>query len=99
MKYSDDVSDKDFGRIIRREFGSTLGNMVIHWLDRLDASNEQARQRRECRERDVALSNFEACQACPKCGACGFHLMQPGVDRDGYITRECGECSHSWRQK
>jgi len=99
-KYSDDISDKEFRRIMRREF-PIMGDWFIGWLDRLDASNEQARKKRELRERDIALSHFEACQECPKCGTRRFHLMDTskGIDKHGYITRECCVCSHCWRQK
>jgi|SRR6476469_3830211 len=99
-KYSDDISDKEFVRMMRHEF-PIMGEWFIGWLDRLDASNEQARLRRECREREVALSSFRACQECTKCGANRFHLMDTskGIDKHGHVTRECGECGHSWRQK
>src|SRR4029077_13380025 len=99
MKFSDGISDKEFRRIMRREFGHTVGNMVIGAIDRLDASNEQARRRNELRERDIELSNFQACQECPKCRTRKYHLMQSGIDKHGYVVRVCGECQHCWRQK
>jgi len=89
-KYSDDISDKEFRRIMRREF-PIMGDWFIGWLDRLDASNEQARKKRELRERDIALSHFEACQECPKCGTRRFHLRlfstNLGVGRPGDTPR------------
>ena len=86
---------------MRDGFGQTLSNMMIGFIDRLDASNEQARKRRELKERDVALSQFEACQECPRCGVSRFHLMDTskGIDKHGYVVRQCCECKHSWKQK
>ena len=101
MKYADDISDKEFRRIMRREFGPIVGNAFIGFIDRLDASNEVARQRRELKERDIALSKFEACQECPRCGVKRFHLMDVSkvIDKHGYVTRQCSDCGHCWRQK